>query len=57
MRTSTGGINPSDNAAFGAQPQGYGVANRLAAEAGLLPISASWRGLGAEVLLPFAPGP
>jgi hypothetical protein len=30
---STGGIKPSDNAAFGAQPQGYGVANRLAAEA------------------------
>jgi hypothetical protein len=54
---STGGIKPSDNAAFGAQPQGYGVANRLAAEAGLPPISASWRGLGSEILLPFAPGP
>jgi hypothetical protein len=26
----TGGIKASDNAAFGVQPQGYGVANRLA---------------------------
>jgi hypothetical protein len=51
---STGGIKSSDNAAFGGQPQGYGMANRLAAEAGLPPISASWRGFGSEVLLPFA---
>jgi hypothetical protein len=53
---STGGIKPSDNAAFGAQPQGYGVANRLAAEAGLLPISARWRGFGSEVLTPLRTG-
>jgi hypothetical protein len=26
-----GAIKPCDNAAFGAQPQGYGLANRLAA--------------------------
>jgi hypothetical protein len=26
----TGSIKPTDNAAFGVQPQGYGVANRLA---------------------------
>jgi hypothetical protein len=26
-----GGIKASDNAAFGVEPQGYGVANRLAA--------------------------
>jgi hypothetical protein len=29
----TGGIKASDNAAFGFQPQGYAVANRLAAKA------------------------
>jgi hypothetical protein len=29
----TGGIKPADNAAFGVQPQGYGVANRLAGKA------------------------
>jgi hypothetical protein len=26
----TGGIKATDNAAFGAEPQGYGVVNRLA---------------------------
>jgi hypothetical protein len=26
----SGGIKASDNAAFGVQPQGYGVANRVA---------------------------
>jgi len=29
----TGGIKPTDNAAFGVQPQGYGVTNRLAGNA------------------------
>src|SRR5258706_15867707 len=31
MRPQSGGIKPCDNAAFGVEPQGYGVANRLAA--------------------------
>jgi hypothetical protein len=33
----TGGIKPADNAAFGVQPQGYGVANRSAATPGKPP--------------------
>jgi hypothetical protein len=32
-----GGIKPADNAAFGVQPQGYGVANRAAATPGQSP--------------------
>jgi hypothetical protein len=33
-----GGIKASDNAAFGVEPQGYGVANRLAGKARWPPI-------------------
>jgi hypothetical protein len=32
MRDRPGSIKPTDNAAFGVQPQGYGVANQLAAK-------------------------
>jgi len=34
----TGGIKPGDNAAFGVEPQGYGMANRLAYG----PVTADW---------------
>jgi hypothetical protein len=34
----TGGIKASDNAAFGPEPQGYGMANRLAYG----PVTADW---------------
>jgi hypothetical protein len=33
MHDQPGSIKPTDNAAFGVQPQGYGLANRLAQSA------------------------